>query len=81
MSKRYFELKNIVEAIEITRSCILKKIEESESDIENDLLEDEDIADEEEYIEYLNCIVNYLGSLRDEYYLWSLEHQFEDDYE
>ena len=81
MSKRYFELKNIVEAIETTRSCILKKIEESESDIENDLLEDEDIADEEEYIEYLNCIVNYLGSLRDEYYLWSLEYQFEDDYE
>ena len=78
MSKRYFELRNIVEAIEITRSCILEEIEISKSDIENDLLDDEEVENEEEYIEYLNCIINYLGSLRDEYYLWSLEeHQFE----
>ena len=58
MSKRYFELRNIVEAIEITRSCILEEIEISKSDIENDLLDDEEVEDEEEYIEYLNCIVN-----------------------
>ena len=79
MSKKYFELKDKVNAIETTVHCILDEIVAIEEDIEKDLYDEDELEESKKELKYLNDTIDYLGKLRDEYYLWSLERMFEDE--